>query len=254
MIDHADDLDLAIRLARAACEVALPHFHAGVDVETKPDGSPVTVADRAAEAAVAELLAAERPDDGLLGEEDGLRPGTSGRTWVVDPIDGTGSFTKGVPLWGPLVALDDGGDVVVGVAARPVAGDVWFASRGGGTHRGRLDGSVEPVRLRCSTRSALTEAVVTCWPIGSPMLRTLQEQAGWEEPDMMSTLRLLAGEVDVVVVHAGGPWDHAAPLLLVEEAGGSFRDPEGGRRYDLGGGTYTNGCLDAALAALREVS
>src|SRR5687767_13153691 len=132
MTAYAAELALARRAAEEAGRFALGHFTTGLTVELKADGSPVTLADRGAEERVRSAIAAAYPADGILGEELGEASGTSGRRWIIDPIDGTQSFIRGVPLWGVLVALEDGGECVLGVVALPALGETLWAARGGG--------------------------------------------------------------------------------------------------------------------------
>src|SRR6478609_3381964 len=141
------DLDLALETARRAAEAAgcaaLAHFRAGVAVERKPDRSPVTAADRDAEAAILEIVRAAFPAASILAEETGAHAGDPSLRWIVDPLDGTRGFTRGGSVWGPLIALEHNGEIVAGAAALPAAGELYFAARGRGCHRG--DGA--PVRL-----------------------------------------------------------------------------------------------------------
>ena len=133
----APDLDLAMETARRAAEAggaaALRHFRAGVRVELKPDRTPVTVADREAEAAIVEVIRGRFPGHAILGEETGAHAGAGAR-WIVDPVDGTRGFTRGGSFWGPLVALEVGGEVVAGAMGMPALGELYWAARG----RGRL--------------------------------------------------------------------------------------------------------------------
>src|SRR5690349_14810664 len=129
---YVDELAVARRAADDAGRFALGHFKTGLAVEAKADGSPVTIADRGAEERLRKTLAAAFPADGILGEELGETSGASGRRWIIDPIDGTQSFIRGVPLWGVLVALEDRGECVVGVVALPALGETLWAVRGGG--------------------------------------------------------------------------------------------------------------------------
>src|SRR5512146_1001574 len=130
------DLDLAMETARraagAAAAASLAHFRRGVRVEVKPDRTPVTQADRDAEAAVQEVIRAAFPDHGFLGEETGARAGAAGTRWIVDPIDGTKGFTRGRAFWGPLVACEHEGAVVAGAMALPALGEMYWAARGRG--------------------------------------------------------------------------------------------------------------------------
>src|SRR6185436_119447 len=130
------DLALALAFADTADEISLGRFRASdLLVETKPDRTPVTEADRAVEEAIRERLARERPDDGMLGEEFGVTGGAS-RRWIVDPIDGTRNYSRGIPVWATLIALEEDGRVVLGVVSGPALHRRWWAERGGGAHAG----------------------------------------------------------------------------------------------------------------------
>ncbi len=136
------DLQLALELADMADPIALSRFRASdLKVETKPDMTPVTEADRAVEAALRERLAAARPEDAIVGEELGAT-GASGRRWIIDPIDGTKNYVRGIPIFGTLIALEEDGEVTVGVASAPALGHRWWALRGEGAW---ADG--EPIRV-----------------------------------------------------------------------------------------------------------
>ena len=146
------DLELALRLADAADAISLPLYGSGLAVERKPDSTPVTEADRAVEAELRRLLAEERPDDGILGEEQG-ESGERARRWILDPIDGTRNYSRVIPVWATLVALEENGLVRVGVVSAPALGRRWWAERGSGAY---ADGE----RMRVSTVASVEEAVV----------------------------------------------------------------------------------------------
>jgi hypothetical protein len=152
----SDDFALAMALAEAASEVALEFFERGVDSTMKDDGTPVTEADLAVEARLVDVLTGARPNDGIVSEEGGHLAGGH-RRWILDPIDGTVNFAAGDPNRGTHVALEVNGRVVIGVSTRPVAGEHWWAIRGGGAYRSQA-GSGEKVRLQISTVESLAEA------------------------------------------------------------------------------------------------
>jgi histidinol-phosphatase len=231
-----------------AGDLALPFFEKGVVPRPKLDGSPVTEADLAVEAALIDVLTQERPSDGVLSEEGGSRPGVR-RRWILDPIDGTVNFAAGDPNWGTHVALEVDGELEVGVVTRPVAGEAWWAVRGDGAFHSR--GSSEPVPFHVSDTSALDEARVTMWPpVPGHVLNALKEAAIWVDPDWSLLRDLLDGELDGIVAVSGGVWDHAPPVLLTREAGGEFNDHDGGQRLDTGGGIYSNGRIHGQLREL----
>lgn len=236
------DLVLALALADAADGVSLPRFRAAdLAVTTKPDSTPVTDADTAVERAVRKRLAAERPDDGVLGEEQGYVPGTAGRRWIVDPIDGTRNFSRGIPVWATLIALESDGELVLGVVSAPALGKRWHAERGGGAWCG-------PERLRVSQVSRIEDAVLSIVP-GEPG-EQLAVQA-WHPRgygDFWAHMLVAEGGVDGAFDAVGiAVWDLAALQPIVEEAGGRLTDAEGERRIDTGSAVSSNGLLHGAL-------
>ena len=256
------DLELAFRLSDAADSVTIGSWSsAGVAWSLKSDGSPVTDADSAAERAVLDLVRNVRPGDGLLGEEVGEHLGTTGRRWIVDGIDGTKYFASGSRCWGTLIALEANGEIVVGVSSSPAQGRRWWATLGGGSFTGRTDGS-GAARLHVSPGQ-------TKWPVGttrfafhpgrtgpdSSRQRVLENFAGGVVSDhsWSHQNRVAEGELDLCVWFAGDTWDHAAPSIIVEEAGGRFSDLWGGKRLDTRTALYSNGSLhDDALRALES--
>jgi histidinol-phosphatase len=245
-----EDLELATRLALLGSEIALHYFARGVSEETKPDGTPVTVADRAIEQALLAELARFRPEDAVLGEEHGAR-GTSSRRWLLDPIDGTFSFLRGESQWGTHVALEVADRIVLGVITRPVQGLRWWARRGGGAYRSRMTPGSSRVKLQVSAQAALCDSRVTVWTnTATPIVETLRARAKWIEPELDAILHLADGHMDAVIDPHGKAWDHAPLVILVEEAGGAFSDAHGGRRLDLGEGRFSNGLIHAELDAL----
>jgi histidinol-phosphatase len=243
----SDDLLLSLELGRLASEIALPVFWQGVEARRKPDGSPVTDADEEVEQRLVEVLRARRPGDAVLGEEGGAR-GESHRRWIIDPIDGTSYFVSGRPSWGTHVALEQDGEVVLGLITRPVLGEQWWALRGGGSHRGALGSSRSLERLRVSATNAAEEARVMRWGRDDALFGPLLVQRDrWEPSTLDGVLELAAGRIDALLDCEGCPWDIAPAIPIVEEAGGRFVDRSGGRRLDLGGGWFTNGRLHELL-------
>ena len=227
-------------------------------VETKPDTTPVTEADRAVEEMLRVRLAAARPDDSILGEEFGSRDGAVGdgpRRWVVDPIDGTMGYARGLPVWATLLALVEVGVVTTGVVSAPALGARWWAGRGEGAWR---DGN----RVSVSRVHAIEDAQLSYSSVG------YFEQAGigdeflalarrcWRSRafgDFWSHMLVADGSVDIAIEVGGlAPWDLAALQVVVEEAGGRFTDRAGVAGFDRGEAVTTNGLLhDEVLAALR---
>jgi histidinol-phosphatase len=250
----AEDLAFARRLADVAAALALEYFRRGVTPARKPDGSQVTEADVAVERRLRELIAEERPLDGVLGEELG-ETGSTQRRWVLDPIDGTSHFVAGRPTWGNHVALELDGEIVVGVITRPVLGLSWWASRGGGAHRSGGGSEPNAERLAVSRVSELRESRVTLWTHAEDATsQQLARYCRWIDPDLDCLLRLAEGEIEALVDRSGKPWDLAPAVVLVEEAGGRFSDPSGGRRLDLGDGRFSNGLIHEQLEQLLAAS
>lgn len=219
------DLSALARIAGRAADRARPEILSrfrSVAVETKADGSPVTEADRAAERAIRELLAEETPDVPILGEEYGGEREAAGRRWVVDPIDGTIAFSRGIPLFGTLIALVEDGEPVVGVIDLPALGDRTVAWRGGGCRR-----NGEPVRA--SRAADLSRAIVShgdlfCFDRAGE--RAALERMTREIPifrgytDAFGHALVCCGAVDAMVDLDLNPWDMAATRVCVNEAGG----------------------------------
>jgi histidinol-phosphatase len=227
------DLQFALELADAADALTLPRFHARqFVVETKADLTPVTDADRATEELLRERIARDRPGEGVVGEEHG-EDGNPATRWIVDPIDGTRNYTRGVPIWATLVALERDGEFVVGVVSAPALGRRWWASRGGGAF---ADGA----RLQASSRSALAEAAVSC-TYGRDL--ALLEPLTWHARglgDFWSHMLVAEGALDVAVDASLKLWDYAAVVPIVTEAGG--RSEPFGRQW-----LSTNGLLHEAV-------
>ncbi|WP_394848673.1 histidinol-phosphatase [Pendulispora brunnea] len=260
MTSYASDLDLALRLADAADAVTRTRFRASdLRVERKPDRTPVTDADLAVEDAVRALIGKERPDDAVAGEERGGSIG-EGRTWVLDPIDGTKNFLRGVPAWATLIALLDGGRAVVGVVSAPALGQRWWASLGDGAWtRKQTDEKREPRKLSVSAVGALSDAYLSTTHLNSWVEFHSREKylalvdAVWETRafgDFWQHCLVAEGAIDLAAEAIVNPWDVAPLKVIVEEAGGAFSDLSGANR--LGGSVLTsNGRLhDAALAIL----
>ena len=235
------DLDLALRLADAADAIALSRFRArDLVVETKPDSTPVTDADRAGGADLRTILALERRRDAILGEEEG-QSGSSARRWIVDPIDGTRNYSRGVPVWATLIALEDHGRVVLGVVSAPALHRRWWAERGEGAH---ANGDV----VRVSRIARPEDAVLTfALEQSLPSLATRAWHArGYG--DFWSHMLVAEGAVDGAIDAIGvSLWDLAAVQVIVEEAGGTFTDFAGEHRVDGGSAISSNGLLHAEL-------
>jgi histidinol-phosphatase len=245
------DLAFAQRLADAADAITLARFRArDLAVETKPDLTPVSEADRAAEEAIRALVARERDGEGVLGEELG-DDGTAAR-WIVDPIDGTMNYVRGIPVWGTLLALEHDGAVEVALVSAPALGRRWWAVRGEGAHAGTTQAGGEPCRVSQVARIEDCAASTT-----SPR----EMPAGWGEivrrawavrglSDFWQHCLVAEGVLDVATDPVVALWDYAAVRLIVEEAGGrcttfAGREPAPGESL-----LSTNGALHDAASAL----
>lgn len=257
--DLADDLALALRLADAADAITAPAFTgAAVAHELKADGSPVSVTDVAVERRISEIVATERPADGVLGEEVG-ESGPAGRRWILDGIDGTVLFVAGVPGWATQIALEVDGEPVIGVTASGGDGRRWWAARGEGAWHAAAGAA--PVRVTVSERDGLADGRYSSIPpldALAPRRRALVDGLGpdatYVPPAEHGALYVADGRVDACVQLGGGPWDFAALAVIVEEAGGRFSDLRG--HHDIYGGgpaVFTNGRVhDEVLAALTQ--
>jgi histidinol-phosphatase len=224
-------LEAVQEVARLAGDVALGHYRAALTVETKPDGSPVTIADRGAEHAARVWLASRFPDDGIEGEEFGESAGTSGRRWIIDPIDGTKSFVRGVPLWGTLVALADGDSVLAGAAYFPALGEMLAAAPSEGCwwngQRARVSATgtlPDSTVLVTDDRRFRSTGLRDGW-------RALGERSGIARTwgDCYGYLLVATGRAEVMVDPVVNPWDIACFLPIIEEAGGVLTDLSGVR-------------------------
>lgn len=257
----AEDLALALRIADLADALTLSRFQAiDLRVASKPDNTPVTDADTAVEALVRERLAEARPGDAVLGEEQGLIGGDSRRRWILDPIDGTKNFVRGVPVWGTLLALEVDGEVVVGVVSAPALNRRWWAGRGLGATTRTATGQTR--QLRVSDVGELSDAYLSFASLESwrqhgrlDGFLTLADTV-WRTRaygDFWSHMMVAEGAVDLACEPEVSLWDLAALQVVVEEAGGVFTDLHGQRGPGGGSVLTTNGRLhEAALAALTE--
>jgi histidinol-phosphatase len=256
--DHRD-LSLALELAEVADAITRRRFRAAdLKVETKPDMTPVTEADTAVERALRDRLAQARPDDAVLGEEYGQSEGDpAGRRWILDPIDGTKNFVRGIPVWGTLIALQEGEVSTVGVASAPALQRRWWAARGHGAYvDDGLPGS--PRRLSVSSVGELADAQLSLSGFGDwgrkgrldaalELIRRCWRTRGFG--DFWQHMLVADGAVDVAVEPTVSLWDLAAPLVIVEEAGGRFTDLGGVVTAGGGDAIATNGLIhEEALA------
>jgi histidinol-phosphatase len=243
----ADDLQLAFDASDLAAELALTHFETGVSATLKADGTPVTEADRAVERLLRETLSDARPDDAFLGEELG-ELGESDRVWILDPIDGTGFFSRGDPNWRIHVVLEVRGTTELAVVTSPALRRCWWGTRGGGSFESSWPrDEMKTRRLEVSTTSTLADAVLDA--LDDESRARLPTSAPLAPVSPLPLVDLVRGEIDGFLAERYYKWDHAPWVLLVEEAGGRFTDRTGGRASDQGGGLYSNASLHSQLLA-----
>ena len=269
--DLQDDLALAHALADLSDAISLDRYQAqDLVVTTKPDNTPVTDADRAVETAIREALATHRQSDGLVGEEFGSDKGTTGRYWVIDPIDGTKNFMRGVPTWATLIALvnvDSFGveEVVVGIASAPALARRWSAAKGHGAYvrfnsgslddlSEDLDASSHEKKISVSKVAKLSDASISYsdfvgW---GDRLESFQKMLAnaWRTRgigDFWSHMLVAEGAVDVAIEPSLAVWDMAALDIIVREAGGTFTNTAGQSGPFGGSGVSTNGLLHNAV-------
>ncbi len=249
------DLALAHELADLADRIALSRYRAGdLRVETKPDLTPVTEADRAVEQALRAALAEHRPDDHVLGEEYGGRLAEAGRQWVIDPIDATKNYVRGVPVWATLIALISDGRATLGMVSAPALTRRWWAVSGAGAHTRGPEGERA---LRVSAVSRLADASLSIsdpdgWLAGTLAALTDQVWRFRAYGDFWSHLLVAEGAADVAAEPELNVWDIAALIPIVEEAGGRITGYDGSPALTAGSGLTTNGLLhDQVLAIVR---
>ncbi|HJD79232.1 inositol-phosphate phosphatase [Corynebacterium pollutisoli] len=260
MTSYADDLALALELADLADSLTLERFEAtDLNVTAKPDMSPVSDADLACEEALRAKLAEARPSDSILGEEFGGEATHEGRQWVIDPIDGTKNFVRGVPVWATLISLLVDGEPVVGVISAPALARRWYAAAESGAWRSFNSGS--PKKLSVSGVESLTDASLSFSSLEGWAERGLRENfialsdETWRlrgYGDFFSYCLVAEGAVDIAAEPEVSLWDLAALSVLVTEAGGRFTSLAGEDGPHGGDAIATNGLLhDAALGAIR---
>lgn len=252
-------LDLALSAGREAGRLTLDFFQRrGLQVDRKQDRSPVTEADRQAEQLLRRRITAAFPDDGILGEEYGEQPGTSGYRWILDPIDGTKSFICGVPLYGTMVGVEHEGRSLIGVVDIPALGECVYAGSGLGAWYCRGDG--EPKATRVSACASLDEAVFLTSQIDTfagrgamEVYQRLEQRASITRTwgDCYGYLLVATGRADVMVDPLMNIWDAAALQPIVEEAGGAFTDWSGQPTIHSG---ESLACTPALLDQVLEIT
>lgn len=248
---YGEETGFALRMAAEAGKIVLGHFRTDMQVETKSDNSPVTIADRKAEEALRGLMEKHTPGYGIIGEEFGAQAGRADREWVIDPIDGTKAFIHGVPLFGTLLALLERGRPVVGVISLPALGHTLHASLGGGC---RLDGSL----CRVSTLGRMEDSLLLDGSI-STMERlghgkawaALRARAklhrGWG--DCYGHFLVATGKAEAMVDPIVSIWDVAPMAVILPEAGGRFTSFSGRDSITESSGISSNGHVHAEILA-----
>lgn len=262
---YSAELSFALTLADRADAISLSRYQAlDLEITTKPDNSPVTDADKAVERAIIDAIATQYPTDGVVGEEFGTS-GSKDRYWVIDPIDGTKNFMRGVPTWATLIALVENEEVVASVVSSPALYRRWYASAGGGAfvvEGGSVKASPAPRKLTVSKVSQLSDASITYSDFqGWGALRSNFEKlldGAWRTRglgDFWSHMLVAEGAVDVAIEPSLALWDMAALDLIVREAGGKFTSLDGVDGPFGPNAISTNGALHSAIvAALNQGS
>ena len=247
--------ELAIEAARQAGTLARNYYETTFDVEIKPDQSPVTIADRQAEMHIRSLISKTFPNDGFLGEEFGDQPGSTGFRWVIDPIDGTKSFVRHIPVWATLIGLEYRGEQIGGIAYIPVFDMMYRAIRGGGAF-------VNERKIRVSNIATLAESLI-CYSSINWFTRAGREKTFIELANRTARQRgygdfygfvlVAEGAAELMLEHGVNIWDIAATKAIVEEAGGTFTDWEGTPTVTRPDVLASNGKVHAeAIAILRN--
>jgi histidinol-phosphatase len=255
---YSEDLALALELAEVADAISLARFRAlDLHVETKPDRSPVTDADRAVELAIKDVLAAKRPEDGIVGEEFG-NSGSTTRKWIIDPIDGTANYMRGVPVWATLIALSVDGKAVVSVVSSPALGRRWWAAPGIAM-TSDIDGSTRDLKVSAIAdieNASLSYNNLQLWDSYGYLDRLINlSRQVWRTRaygDFYSYMLLAEGSLDIVAEHDLKLYDIAALVPIVEQAGGTFSSIDGELTEEATSVLATNGKLHETL--LRELS
>jgi histidinol-phosphatase len=235
MSEWERELEVAIAASKRAAQLALS-MQAGIVFESKPDGSPVTAADKACESILTKMINEAFPDDGLLGEEGASVESRNGRRWIIDPIDGTRDYVRGTPLWANLIGLEANGEIVAGVVNLPMLGGIYSASRGHGAFHDRE-------RLRASEKTSFSESLLCVNGLNRIREIPFREELLKRLPDFWA-VRTLGGAPDAMLVASGhadawiepkaAPWDLAALKIVIEEAGGRFFNFDGRSTIDGG--------------------
>lgn len=248
------DLNLAIELANIADAISLERFRAlDLHVENKPDRTPVTDADRSVEQAIKKVLIEKVPNDALIGEEFG-NAGNASRTWIIDPIDGTANYLRGVPVWATLIALAIDGKPMVSVVSAPALGRRWWAAPEIGAFTKDIDGSVREIKVSAVSElenSSFSYNNLQLWDQAGMLSQlTSLSRKVWRTRaygDFWSYMLLAEGALDIVSEHDLKIYDIAALVPIVEQAGGKFSAIEGPLTSETSSVLATNGSLHESV-------
>jgi len=248
-VSYERELDSARTAALRAGELALRYQNQGVTPETKPDLSPVTIADRESERLISGILADAFPEDGLLGEEGGGKESASGRCWIVDPIDGTRDFLRGLPDWAVLIALETAGGVEVGVCHFPALRVTYSAARGAGARSNDTPIRVSKIADPAQAVLCVSELNAMSGFAFAPRLIEWTKQFGLvhNHSSCLDAMHVAAGQAEVAILASGKAWDFAAPRIVAEEAGAAFFNFDGGQSI------YAGNCVVAVPALAARV-
>ena len=246
-------LEAAVRAAKAAGEVILPYFRTALQVETKADQTPVTATDRAAEQAIMAILRSQFPDCGFLGEEFGEQAGTTDARWIIDPIDGTSNFIRGIPYFATLLGLEEAGEITHGVIYAPAEQALFYAAKGFGAFMN------DHQPLAVSSISELSQAMLVhggldilrqsgYWDGFTKLIDATARQRGFG--DYFAHTFVLRGQAEVMVEADVKPWDLAPLKIIAEEAGGRFTDFTGQPTIYGGNGIVSNRHVHAEVLTL----
>lgn len=247
-------LEFATSLAERAGEITLKYYRTNLAVENKADQSPVTIADRESETFLRAEIEKRYPDDGLVGEEFGVKEGRSGRRWIFDPIDGTKTFIRGVPLYGTMLAVEIDGEARIGVICYPATGETLAAAIGHGCFYNGERCSVSRTSDLEKATGLTTDLAHFNQYLGAGALSRYIGKLGlirtWG--DCYGYLLLATGRADVMVDPIMNPWDVAATLPIVKEAGGMISDLSGACSVDISPVVATNGLLHEQVIQLLK--
>ena len=252
-----DDLKLALEIAKKANQQSMKRFRAlDLEITSKPDRSPVTDADRSVETIIRDELAKARPDDSIIGEEFGTS-GDSDRVWIIDPIDGTANFLRGVPVWATLIGLRVNGEYVMGVVSAPAMNRSWWAAKGQGAFTEDVDATVREInvsKVEKLTDASFSFSSIELWEQYGQLENLLEiTRSVWRTRaygDFWSHMLVAEGVIDISAENDLKIYDWAALAPIVSEAGGIFRDQSGELTNETSSVMVSNGLLDADLAKL----